>query len=63
MGDNMKSTRRENIRHFENKKREDLKGNVNELGTRSKNKKYIEEYIDLRGIANLELACLQIPTF
>jgi hypothetical protein len=37
-GDNMNSVRHEASRHFRNKKREYLKGKINELATNSKNK-------------------------
>jgi hypothetical protein len=36
-GDNLKNVRRETSRHFRNKKREYLKGKINELETNSKN--------------------------
>jgi hypothetical protein len=37
-GDNLKNVRHKASRHFRNKKREYLKGKVNELATNSKNK-------------------------
>jgi hypothetical protein len=46
-GDNLNTVRQETSRHFGNKKREYLKGNVNELETSSKNKNIRDLY---RGI-------------
>jgi hypothetical protein len=46
-GDNLNNVRREASRHFKNKKREYLKGKINELGTNSKNKNIRDLY---RGI-------------
>jgi hypothetical protein len=46
-GDNLKNVRRETSRHFRNKKREYLKGKINELATNSKNKNTRDLY---RGI-------------
>jgi hypothetical protein len=37
-GDNLNNVRCETSRHFKNKKREHLKGKINELETNSKNK-------------------------
>jgi hypothetical protein len=37
-GENLNNVRCEASRHFRNKKREYLKGNINELATNSKNK-------------------------
>jgi hypothetical protein len=41
-GDNLKNLRCGNSRTFRNKKREYLKGKVNELETNNKNKKHLE---------------------
>jgi hypothetical protein len=46
-GDNLNNIRREVSRHFRNKKRENLKGKINELATNSKNKNIRDLY---RGI-------------
>jgi hypothetical protein len=46
-GDNMKNLRRETSRTFRNKKREYLKGKVNELETNNKNRNIRDLY---RGI-------------
>jgi hypothetical protein len=46
-GDNLKNVRRETSRHFRNKKREYLKGKINELETDSKNENIRDLY---RGI-------------
>jgi hypothetical protein len=46
-GDNLKNVRREASRHFRNKKREYLKGKIDELTTNSKNKNIRDLY---RGI-------------
>jgi hypothetical protein len=46
-GDNLKNVRRETSRHCRNKKREYLKGKINELATNSKSKKIRDLY---RGI-------------
>jgi hypothetical protein len=43
-GDNMKNVRRETSRHFRNKKREYLKGQINELEMNSKNKNIRDLY-------------------
>jgi hypothetical protein len=42
--DNLKNVRRETSRHFRNKKKEYLKGKINELATNSKNKNIRELY-------------------
>jgi hypothetical protein len=42
-------------RTFRNKKRIYLKGEVNELETNSKNKKYVEHVLNVRRTTNLEL--------
>jgi hypothetical protein len=46
-GDNLNNVRRETSRHFQNKKREYLKGKINELTMYSKNKNIRDLY---RGI-------------
>jgi hypothetical protein len=43
-GDNLKNVRRETSRHFGNKKREYLKGKINELATNSQNKNIRDLY-------------------
>jgi hypothetical protein len=50
-GDNLNNVRRETNRHFRNKKREYLKGKINELAMNSKNKNIRELY---RGINELK---------
>jgi hypothetical protein len=47
IGDNLKNVRREANRHSRNKKREYLKGKINELATNSRNKNIRDLY---RGI-------------
>jgi chemotaxis methyl-accepting protein methylase len=42
--DNLKNAKRENSGHFRNKKREYLKGKINELATNSRNKNFRELY-------------------
>jgi hypothetical protein len=49
-GDNMNNVTCEASRHFRNKKREYLKGKINELAINSRNKN-----INLRGVTNLEV--------
>jgi hypothetical protein len=72
-GDNLNDVRRETSRHFRNKKREYLKGKINEHATNSKNKniRYLYRGINgLRGATNREVSlsrmrmviCLQIRT-
>jgi hypothetical protein len=72
-GDNLNNVRRETSTHFRNKKREYLKGKINELETNSKNKNIRDLYRginELTGATNLEVSlsrmrmviCLQIPT-
>jgi hypothetical protein len=46
-GDNMNSVRRVASRHFRNKKREYLKGKINELGMKSKNKNIRDLYREI----------------
>jgi hypothetical protein len=53
-GDNLKNVRRETGRHFRNKKREYLKGKINELATNSKNKNIRDKY---RGIRAFKCRC------
>jgi hypothetical protein len=43
-GDNLRIVRRESSRYFRNKKREYLKGKINELATNSKNKNIRDPY-------------------
>jgi hypothetical protein len=73
VGDNLNNVRRETSRHFRNRKREYLKGKINELATSSKNKIIRDLY---RGIKEFKrgyqprislsrmrmVICLQIPT-
>jgi hypothetical protein len=52
-GNNLKNIRHETSRHFRNKKREYLKGKINELETNSKNKNIRDLY---RGINEFKKA-------
>jgi chemotaxis methyl-accepting protein methylase len=56
-GDNLNTVKRENSRHFKNKKREYLKDRINEFATNNKNKNIRDLYRginELRGTTNLE---------
>jgi hypothetical protein len=50
-GDNLNNTRRETSRHFRNKKREYVKGKIDELAANSKNKNIRDLY--RAGVGNL----------
>jgi hypothetical protein len=57
-GDNLNNARREDSRHFWNKKREYLKDKINQLATNNKNKNIRDLYwigLDLKGATNREI--------
>jgi hypothetical protein len=58
--DNLNNVRRENSRHFRNKKKEYLKGKINELATNSKKKNTTDLY---RGINEFKKGYQPISNF
>jgi hypothetical protein len=54
-GDNLNNIRCEASRHFRNKKKEYLKGKINELARKSKNKNIRDLYRGIHEFKNLEV--------